>query len=431
MYTMPSFKKFLNHILWSFGILLSVVATIDLFFNTWAQDHILPLWWGFVIFGILIAFCRNFPKISHECQVNNTDTSVEIRIGDIFDTNETIIVGTNTTFDTTMENKIISPNSIQGQFTKKHCASVSELDQKLSIGLQGHTPKQLTAQEKPYGKRGRYPIGTVVKIDCQSRTAYFTAIAHMNKTETAHSNTQNILDALPELWEFIRTHGEPENICTPIIGSVFARVKAKKETLVQEILRSFVAACSAGKFCEKITLYIHPNDVKLGKIDFDNAVDFLKYICAYENKRIGSQSIETSRSEIIEDNQHKKHIKATCFLLENGGVFDARKDFKAITENVAGSIEKAVPVLLEVNNFKEFIEKFGKSLNIKENQHFKSPGELIESPYKTMSWGALSYDFKKTKIWALDSDNNVYLNEDAKNVFNEEFVKLKVSIESA
>lgn len=428
--SVPSFTKCLSSILWSFGVLWLVVKIINYFFGTWATENIQPLWWLFLITGVIVALLRNIPKTSYTCKINNTDTSVEIRVGDIFDTNETIVLGTNTTFDTTMEDGTISPRSVQGQFTSKYCSSVNELDGKLSTALLGITPKLLSDSEKPYGKTNQYPIGTVTQVGCLSRKAYFVAIAHMNKTKAAQSNTQNILDALPELWEFIRTHGEPENICIPIIGSVFARVKATKEILIQEILRSFVAACCEGKFCEKITLFIHPDDIKNRRVDFDNAVDFLKYICAYENKRIDSQIAETGKSEVITNNQLNKHIKATCFLLEDDGdSFGSKKDFGIIIENVAGTIEKALPALLEARNFKEFIEKCNKSLAISEKIEFNPQEQMKRPRFKQFSTGCLPPDYRKTKQWALDFDNNVYLNENAKNLFNAEFVKLKVSIE--
>ena len=426
----PSFTKLASSILWSFGILLSVVVGIDLFFNTWAQNHIMPLWWGFLIIGVIIAICRNIPKTSYVCKINETDIPIEIRIGDIFETKQTIIVSANTTFDITMEDGVINPKSIQGVFTDKYCASVSELDQKLSNCLQSITPKQLTNEEKPYGKKGLYPIGTVAKINCRLRMAYFVAIAHMNKTKNAQSSRQNVLDAMPILWEFIRTDGELENICMPIIGSGFSRTKVTKQSFAQEILRSFVAACSEGKFCEKLTLFVHPDDIKKGNIDFDKIADFLKYICTYENKRIDSQSIETSRSEIADNNQYNKHIKAICFLLEDDRTpSNTRREFKTIIGNVAGTIQMAIPVLLEVRNFKEFIEKCNKSLTIIEDLEF-NPQEQIKNPQlKQFSRGCLPSDYTKIKQWALDFDNNVYLNENAKNLFNEEFVKLKVSIE--
>lgn len=430
LFSWPSFKKLFNSILWSFGLLYSFVSVIDFFFNTWARDHLMPLWWGFVILGVLIAICRNFPKTSFACKIDNTDTAIEIRVGDIFDTDETIIVGTNTTFDTAMEDRTISPKSIQGQFTLKYCSSVNELDGKLSANLSGITPKVLSANDKPYGKTNRYPIGTVVKVDCPSRNAYFLTIAHMNKTRTAQSDTQNILDALPELWEFIRTHGELENICVPIIGSVFARVKATKEILIQEILRSFVAACSEGKFCEKITLFIQPNDIKNGKINFENTIDFLKYICMYENKRISSQVTGASKTKALNSNEHTKHIKATRFLLEdNGGRFSTRKDFRTIIENVADTIEKAIPILLETMNLKEFVEKCGKSITIREDLKFDPLTQIKNPQFKQFSTGCIPPHYNKISQWALDLKSNVYLNENAKNLFNDEFIQLKSTIE--
>lgn len=430
LYSLPSITKWINSIIWSFGLLWLAIKIINYFFTEWATKNIQPYWWFFLAAGIIIAFIRNFPKTSFVCEINETDTSVEIRIGSVFDSHETIVVGANTTFDTAMEDGTISPKSVQGKFTSQYCTSVIELDQKLTNCLRGITPKVLTNIEKPYGKTKQYPIGTVAKINCQSRTAYFTAIAHMNEDRNAYSSEQNILDALPILWEFIRSRGELGNICIPIIGSGFSRVNAKKETLVKEILRSFVIACSEGRFCEKITLFIHPDDIKNKKINFDIISDFVKYICTYENRKISDQNAETDKSEVIDNHQHNKYIKATCFLLEDDGdSLSPRKGFRTIIENVAGTIQKAVPALLEAKNFKEFIEKCNKTVTIQEELGSESHDRPGRPKYKSFSVGVVPPNYRKKKMWALDFDNNVYLNEYAKNLFNEEFMKLKVSIE--
>lgn len=262
LFTIPSYSKGFNSIIWSFGILWMVVKLINYFFNEWATSNIQPYWWAFLTIGFIIAVFRSLPKTSLICTINNTDTSVEIRIGSVFDSDETIVVGANTTFDTAMEDGTISPRSIQGKFTETYCTSVVELNTKLLDSLKEFHCKELTDDEKPYGNKKLYPIGTVAKVECKARKAYFLAVAHMNKDRNAYSSGQNILDSLPVLWEFIRSCGELGNICMPIIGSGFSRVKEKKETLIQEILRSFVAACSEGKFCEKITLFIQLDDIK-------------------------------------------------------------------------------------------------------------------------------------------------------------------------
>ena len=68
------------------------------------------------------------------------------------------------------------------------------------------------------------------------------AIATLNAHRIAFATRNDLLDALPVLWENIRTRGGMEPISVPVLGSGFSRLNAKREELVREIVKSFVAA---------------------------------------------------------------------------------------------------------------------------------------------------------------------------------------------
>ena len=69
----------------------------------------------------------------------------------------------------------------------------------------------------------------------------------------------------------------------PILGSGFSRLNATREVILREIVKSFVAATHAGKFCECLTIIIRPKDYFEGKIDLESIDCFLKQECQYGN----------------------------------------------------------------------------------------------------------------------------------------------------
>src|SRR5690606_32439326 len=73
------------------------------------------------------AFWENRPKHSTSCRVSNRDVTIRIVVADIFSISGSMIVGTNTTFDTDISG-LIDRKSIQGKFTETYFANAQQLD---------------------------------------------------------------------------------------------------------------------------------------------------------------------------------------------------------------------------------------------------------------------------------------------------------------
>ena len=101
--------------------------------------------------------------------------------------------------------------------------------------------------------------------------------------ENAFATRNDLLDALPELWENIRMRGGMDPINVPIIGAGFSRLNATREELVREIVKSFVAASHAGRFCERLRIMISAGDYRTSKIDLEALGRFLEHECTYGN----------------------------------------------------------------------------------------------------------------------------------------------------
>ena len=129
-------------ILSSFGVLWVCVEVLDYFFagRPWI-DWFRSNWWVFLATGVCAGVGRTLRPIS--ARITNTDMRVQIRVGSVFSRRfrGAIIVGSNATFDTSIEPGEISKESVQGQFTIRYFRSnVSDLDLRIDTALASTTP---------------------------------------------------------------------------------------------------------------------------------------------------------------------------------------------------------------------------------------------------------------------------------------------------
>ena len=255
-----------------------------------------------IIFGLW----RAWPRLSVKSKIAGTDAVIEIRVCDLFKQNGVFVVSSNTTFDTAMEDQTISKTSTQGEFTDRFCDDIKDLDRQIENALKGIDFKKRTPKVKPYGKKREYPIGTVAPVTCNGKTAYFVAIASMDENRKASATREDILDALPSLWEFVQTKGNLDPIAIPIVGSGFARAKATREELIQEIVKSFIAAAHVGRFCEHLTISISPKDFSEKGISLPALGRYLEHECtyAYSSQPSSSAPHGTPAASVLTKNRY-------------------------------------------------------------------------------------------------------------------------------
>lgn len=261
----------------SLGVLLTSVEAARLISHN-SAELVKSIWWIFLGIGLVLVLFKSYPRTRISSRLQGRDIQITIAVTDIFKELGDIIVASNSTFDTDIQGGIISAKSIQGQFTQKFLPSVSELDKLLDRELEKADYEEVANRK---GKTKKYDIGTVCRIDTSGPTGYFVAICHMNEYGNAEGKFQFLQDSLPRIWEFIAKKGRKENIRIPILGSGFSRVSEKRETIIMEIVKSFIASCSESSFCEDLVICVHPNDYGTNKVDLGMLEDFLEYQCRF------------------------------------------------------------------------------------------------------------------------------------------------------
>jgi len=278
----------LTAVLSSFGVLWLVVEISTFFLSGTGWPDRIRQWWlyfGLVGLGAAAWECR--PHLSVAAKLNGRDVTIEVAVGDLFDFTGAYIVGTNTTFDTRISRELISEKSVQGAFTRKFYGEETQLDRELTSGLVGIASTDLNGSR--LGKARRYPIGTCVRLNPRTCTAYFLAIAEINEHGVASGNFNDLKESLAKLWVFIGERGLKESLVMPVLGTGFSRLRQTREEIIREIVQSFIAACSERTFADKLTIVITPHDMRKHGISLDELGCFLRHECHYVSFSTGVQ----------------------------------------------------------------------------------------------------------------------------------------------
>lgn len=278
--------KALSAILSAFGALWLAIEISTFFFpelivykSTKLPDAIRDEWKLFALTGVGIAVWVCKPNLLVAHKLTERDVTIKIAVGDVFSFPGALIIGSNTTFDTRISRDLISASSIQGVFTKKYYGGESQLDAELETRIGGAAFEQLGGDR--LGKTKKFPMGHCVRLSPKERTAYFLAIADINEHGVARATFDDLKKSLAQLWVFIGERGLKEPLVMPVLGTGFSRLPQKREEVIWEIIKSFVAACSEKTFADELIIVISPNDMVQNHISLDELGSFLKHTCRY------------------------------------------------------------------------------------------------------------------------------------------------------
>lgn len=214
---------------------------------------------------------RPITKVSYK--LPNKDYVIEVRIGDVFDGSNDVIVSTNTTFDTSMANGLIATDSLQGQVAIKFFQSnTDEIDNQLESELAKASSKQ---RDDAPGKKREYPIGTVARVRSHGRTFYFLAMARLNANGTATSSLRDVEDALELLWKFVVSHGELRGLSVPLMGTGRGRTGYPRKKMVERIAQSFADGSKDRIFSNRLSIVVRPEDAEDFGVNLYEIRDYL------------------------------------------------------------------------------------------------------------------------------------------------------------
>lgn len=224
---------------------------------------------GIYLFLLVVAAISGaiwaWPRHSITVSIPARNVEVTVKVGDLFDATDNVIIGINDVFDTNIGDDIISNRSLQAQLVQKRFGgSVQKFDDVIEAQLK--TLPSTLDPSKIQGKNLRFQIGTVLQIEAAGIRHYLCAYCRMPASLKAETDICTILNALDQCWAKIRDSGENNGVSMPIIASDFGRTGLTNTQLVQIIVLSYVAADRTQHVAPSLTIYVHKPHA--AKVDF-------------------------------------------------------------------------------------------------------------------------------------------------------------------
>lgn len=251
----------------------SVNTSIKDFFNEYGNSTLILASIVSFLFGVF----RTFPKKRIYKKFTASNTSIEIKVGDIFEEKGNIAIGSSDYFDTTFEiaNLSLKSQLINRCFNSDSLLVDNLIDQSLSQqGIQG-----TTNSSKNIGKQLKYQIGTTVRLNQNNRQIFILVISQLlfeDGRKHTISNPELLNVALNKFWSFVKTENRVTEISIPVFGSGLARVNLSYRLLIQLIILSFVTYSKSVRISEKLKIVVSKKDYN--PEDFVELSKFLKSI---------------------------------------------------------------------------------------------------------------------------------------------------------
>lgn len=208
----------------------------------------------FLIDGLLVS---GFLKQSIEITSNAIDAPITVMFGDLFDQDGCKAVSVNEFFDSAVDDKHVSTNTLHGlMLTKCWAGNTADWDSQIAQELSGIQPREVVTRPAP-GKADRYAVGTTASV---SRNGHDFLCVAVTKTCTesleASATSDDLQHAVRGLLCKARTvcSGRPLNI--PLLGSGLARTGIKPNIIVDLILLAIFEESRTRKITNHIRIVL-------------------------------------------------------------------------------------------------------------------------------------------------------------------------------
>ncbi len=226
-----------------------------------------------IIFSVILLFIYLFLWFkSNNLEEVNLDVEgsiVTVKKGDIFKQTGFKVIAFNEYFDTQVDDKIISKQSLNGIFITDHLdVSVVELDKYIENYSFDDDENIGENTSRISGKKIKFSIGTV----CVYNEYLLTAFSKFDERNIAWLTMPDYLGFLISFWDKVNRVYAQKSVSVPIFGSGITRIKEHRkisdEDLLKIMLWTFRISEMRFKYPAKLHIIIHAS-----KIDRINLLD--------------------------------------------------------------------------------------------------------------------------------------------------------------
>lgn len=237
----------------TYGVLWTLVESVSSYF-----PHLKPE--GFAGYGLLllasgaVGTWRAWPTTKIEVKIPNSDSSMCVEFGNVFDKAGCVAIQANEFFDSHLGDHV-SPNSLHGQFIRDVLGGQSSsFDTLVSNALAGEPFEPVP---RTTGNTKKYRIGTTASIDVNGKRYLLFAFTKTDtKTLKASATVHELWDALAGLWEGIRIRANGNPVSMALVGGGLSGVGLPVGNLLQIMMISYSYYTKKNKISNNISFVL-------------------------------------------------------------------------------------------------------------------------------------------------------------------------------
>lgn len=287
-----NYKSILTDIITGIGLFWLFVEIASYSTNESIDQYLknIPVFICAFIIIFIISVIKNKPKTSFVYKLRNKDNFIEIKIGDAFNNDGSLVIPFNDEYDVSLGGNVKKAKSLQNKLISDYYSNKEEhlktdIGQKVQLG-------------------GKFEIGTTIEIEQNGKTFYLVVNSKKKQNNRVESTIDDFLLSLSKLWEYIALEsGRNRIVSIPLLGTNHGRIANFNRTIaIREIVHSYIESSKKLNIADKLIICIHPSDLKKGDINLDELEEYLKFSCKHfrvvniSNKQEGH---EISDSKVI------------------------------------------------------------------------------------------------------------------------------------
>ena len=245
-------------LLWAgatYGYVWILVESLGFFFQNFRLEGI--LWFGlFLIVPVSVGIWRASPIRRVEISIPASDSSFEIKFGNVFEGDGIIVVPVNEYFDGELGDHV-SPTSLHGQLIQNVLGGQSDAFFRLAHAALADIEPAETEVKRSSGHCIRYPIGTVARIGINQKKYLLAALSRTDLDSLKASATlEDLVACLSGIWAGIRKYSGGMPVSMPLVGSGLSGVGLPPTKLIEILMTSFLYQTKKRKVADKVTLVL-------------------------------------------------------------------------------------------------------------------------------------------------------------------------------
>ena len=243
-------------------------------FANFINENSFTSFWMAISLSIAYSLIRDWPITKKTKLFKASNTAICIKVGDIFDEEKNIVIGSSDYFDTNFRRTDISLKS--KMMDKYFNGNLSSLDNLISTSLSSQNISGQIDLARSPGKNVKYPIGTTAVIPVAQKRFFLSIITNLinnSQGSTTEASPSKLNIALNAIWKQIKNEGRMEEIAIPVLGSGLSGITLSRLMIIQSIIMSYSIFAKDTRISKKLNIIISKKDYD--PEDFHHACKYL------------------------------------------------------------------------------------------------------------------------------------------------------------